>query len=340
MLGFVEAAYFPGCLFYLSAWYTRKELGFRTAILYSGSLISGAFSGLITAGITDGMDGKLGLLAWRWLFIIEGAITVVVAVAAFFILPDFPGSTKWLSPAEKDMAMWRLELEVGTKDWEGPEKEKLTHGLMLALSDPKTYALMVVVTGVVHSGSVTNFFPTVVETLGYNRIISLLLTAPPYALAVITTFANSLHADRTGERFLHITIPMLVAIVAFILAATTTAFAPRFISMLLMVPGVYSGYVVCLVWISNTLPRPPAKRAAAIAAINAVSNASQIWSAYYYPKSAAPGYVLAMGLNCGSAALAILGAVVLRGMLKRENERLDRGEKSSDGLGEGFRYLL
>lgn len=61
-----QAAYFPGCLFYLSCWYTRKELAFRSAILYSGSLISGAFAGLIAAGITQGMDGKLGLPAWRW----------------------------------------------------------------------------------------------------------------------------------------------------------------------------------------------------------------------------------------------------------------------------------
>ena len=60
-LGFVEAAYFPGCLFFLSSWYTRKELGFRTAILYSGSLFSGAFSGLISAGITNGLDGAKGL---------------------------------------------------------------------------------------------------------------------------------------------------------------------------------------------------------------------------------------------------------------------------------------
>src|SRR5436309_12571972 len=83
-LGFIEAAYFPGCLFYLSSWYTRKELGFRTAVLYSGSLISGAFSGLIAAGITGNMDGARGLRAWRWLFIIEGAITVVVAATAYF----------------------------------------------------------------------------------------------------------------------------------------------------------------------------------------------------------------------------------------------------------------
>lgn len=63
-LGFVEAAYFPGCLFFLSSWYTRKELAFRTAMLYSGSLISGAFSGLIAAGITSNMDGDRGLRAW------------------------------------------------------------------------------------------------------------------------------------------------------------------------------------------------------------------------------------------------------------------------------------
>jgi MFS family permease len=64
LLGFVEAAYFPGVLFFLSSWYTRKELALRTAMLYSGSLISGAFSGLITAGITSGLDGAKGLRAW------------------------------------------------------------------------------------------------------------------------------------------------------------------------------------------------------------------------------------------------------------------------------------
>ncbi|KAK4926360.1 hypothetical protein LTR66_016354, partial [Elasticomyces elasticus] len=67
--------YQPGCLYLLSAWYTRKELVKRTAFLYSGSLISGAFSGLIAAGITNGLSGARGISAWRWLFIIEGVIT-------------------------------------------------------------------------------------------------------------------------------------------------------------------------------------------------------------------------------------------------------------------------
>ena len=67
-LGFVEAAFFPGALFLLSKWYTRKELGLRTALLSCGSLISNAFGSLIASGILDGMEGKLGHSAWRFVY--------------------------------------------------------------------------------------------------------------------------------------------------------------------------------------------------------------------------------------------------------------------------------
>jgi MFS family permease len=63
-LGFLEAAYFPGVVFLLSCWYTRKEIALRSALLFSGLMISGGFSGLISAGITHGMDGVMGYRAW------------------------------------------------------------------------------------------------------------------------------------------------------------------------------------------------------------------------------------------------------------------------------------
>jgi sugar phosphate permease len=62
------------------------------AFLYSGSLLSGAFSGFISAGIQAGMDGLRGLEAWRWMFLIEGAITVVAGAIAIFVLPDYPAT--------------------------------------------------------------------------------------------------------------------------------------------------------------------------------------------------------------------------------------------------------
>lgn len=141
-LGVVEAAFFPGCLYYLSCWYTREELGVRTTYLYTGSLISGAFSGLIAAGITNNMDGDLGMRAWRWLFLIEGVLTVAIALAAFFILPNFPRTTTWLSEEETALAVWRLEEDIGSDDWTASEDQSMWHGFSLALKDVKMWVLV------------------------------------------------------------------------------------------------------------------------------------------------------------------------------------------------------
>lgn len=132
----------PGCLYYLSCWYRRSELGFRTAILYSGALISGAFSGLISAGVTYGMDGTRGMRAWKWLFIIEGVITIGVAFAAFFILPNFPRTTGWLSEEEKALAAWRLEDDIGEDDWIDSQHQTFWKGAKMAFMDIKTYVLV------------------------------------------------------------------------------------------------------------------------------------------------------------------------------------------------------
>lgn len=66
ILGIVEAPFFAGVLFYLSKWYTKKELNLRMSIFYSASLMSGAFGPLIAAGILNGMDGARGMSAWQW----------------------------------------------------------------------------------------------------------------------------------------------------------------------------------------------------------------------------------------------------------------------------------
>lgn len=81
----------------------------------------------------------------------------------------------------------------------------------------------------------TNFFPTVVSTLGYEKVETLLLTTPPYVLGTITMFINAWHADKTGERFFHVTIPLCLAMVTFIISAATTNVAARYVAIMLMV---------------------------------------------------------------------------------------------------------
>lgn len=129
-------------LYFLSCWYTRKELGLRTSILYSGALLSGAFSGLLSAGIKANLDGYRGLRAWKWMFIIEGIVTIGVAFSAYFILPDFPRTTLWLTEEERQLAVWRLEEDIGEDDRVDSEHQTFWHGAKLAFLDVKTYVLV------------------------------------------------------------------------------------------------------------------------------------------------------------------------------------------------------
>lgn len=188
MLGFVEACYYPGSIFLISSWYTRHEMGLRCAILYAGSQIGSAFSGLIAAGITEGLNGARGLLAWRWIFIIEGSITVTVALLSFLVLPDFPNNTRWLSPEESAVAQWRLALDAERLD---EEPTDWITGFRAAFRDWRMYVFAGMFMCVMVTTSTQNFFPAVVNTLGFDQVNTLLLTAPPYLCSAAFSIVNN-----------------------------------------------------------------------------------------------------------------------------------------------------
>jgi MFS family permease len=140
----------------------------RTLLSGPANVRIGAFGGLVTAGITSNMDYTRGLRAWRWVFIIEGGITVAIAFVAFFILPNFPRTTSWLTEEERQLAVYRLKEDVGEDDWTSSESQSFFHGLKLALLDIKTWILTVLLLAIVSSASVTNFFPTVVKVSAHS----------------------------------------------------------------------------------------------------------------------------------------------------------------------------
>lgn len=325
-LGIVETAFFPGLLLVLSSWYTKEEIAFRTCIMYSGSLLSGAFGGLLGAGIIDNMNGAGGLASWRWLFLIEGLATIVTVPFAYFILPDLPANTKWLSEQERDMALWRVRREVGKDDWTSTEEQSTMFGFKMAMRDVKVWIGGVGLMFYVAAGSgVTNFFPSVVASLNYGTTQTLLLTVPPYILCVITTFINAYHSGTTNERFYHICGGTLVALAAFIIAASTLNIAARYFAMMIMLSGVYCAYTILLTWIPKVIPRPASKRAVALAFVNAFSNSASIWTSYLYPKSSSPRYLIAFACNAGFMVLGFICVLTLRQIVVRLNKKLDDG---------------
>lgn len=330
-LGFVEAAFFPGALFVLSKWYKREELGLRTAILYCGSLSSNAFGGLLAAGILDGMEGKLGHAAWRWLFYVEGAITIAVAILAVFILPDFPStSSRWLSPTEQRLAELRMIEDAGGEADQDSSMEGPFYGFMLTVKDWKVWWLSVALTAQVVGLSFNSYFPTLTSTLGYSRTVSLLLCAPPWAFASIVSFICSRHADKTGERFYHIACSYVVGIIGFIIAEVTMNVAARYLALFLMAQS-YAGFIIFWAWCSNSLPRPPSKRAVALALINAFSQLGNVSGSYVWPKAWGDSYRNSYGICTACFGLTIIMCFMFRQHLISLNRRLDRGEEI-DGI--------
>ena len=110
LLGVFEAGMMPGIAYYLSRWYRRGELAFRLSLYIVAAPLAGAFGGLLASAILT-LDHFGSLHSWRMIFAIEGIITCCLSIIAFFTLTDRPETARWLTAAEKDMAIARVKSE-------------------------------------------------------------------------------------------------------------------------------------------------------------------------------------------------------------------------------------
>ncbi|KAL7625237.1 hypothetical protein AAE478_004452 [Parahypoxylon ruwenzoriense] len=155
LLGITEAVFFPGMIYYLGSWYTSKELGKRLAALFIFQMLGSAFGGLVAAACLT-LDGRYGLAGWRWLFIVEGVVTIGCGIIFSFIMPEYPHNARLLSAEERSLAVWRLESEKG--DAVHDETSTLK-GVWLGITDYKVLALVWCMGMSQAMGSTVNFFP-------------------------------------------------------------------------------------------------------------------------------------------------------------------------------------
>ncbi|KAL2008352.1 hypothetical protein VTN00DRAFT_8334 [Thermoascus crustaceus] len=165
-LGFVEAPFFPGR------------------------------AGLLGAGILENLDGAHGIAGWRWLFIVEGVITIGIAITAGFVLPDFPATVKWLDEEERAFAQWRLIHDA--KEADNSKSTTMMEGLKLALRLPHV-PLRPVPAHVLLSQTLQYFFLSIVNTLGYGHFETLLLTVPVWFATFLVSLLVTYTSGRTGD---------------------------------------------------------------------------------------------------------------------------------------------
>ncbi|KAI5865948.1 allantoate permease [Durotheca rogersii] len=349
-LGFAEAPFFPGAVFLMSSWYTRGELAHRIGWFYAGSSLANAFGGLLGAGVLGNLSGAHGISGWRWLFIIEGTITVGAALAAALILPNYPATTKWLSEEEKAYAQWRLVEDTGEAD--NADASTVMDGVRLAFKDPKLYLFTFLQHISLLSQTFQYFFPTIVKALGYDDIKTLLITAPVWLGTFLISLLVTWTSGRFNDRSIHIASLMMVSVAGWLIVTSTTSLGARFFAMFLMPFGAVSSYQIILAWVANSFPRPLVKRSVCISVANMVGNCANIYGSYMFPSRDGPRYAPGGYSTAAIAALVAVMTVIIRFVLIRSNKKLEERENfeaSGQGAGAesdpdrrmvGFRYIL
>lgn len=269
LLGIAEAGLFPGVVLYFTLWFPPRDRAKMLALFTTGSALSGVLGPPLSGSILAlWPHGLFGVEDWRILFIIEGFPSIVVGLLMWKMLVDSPDQATWLSAAEKAWLGRQLA---------APPDPAQRHNPLRTLLDVRVLLLSLAYFAKNCGGYVLVFFmPLIIKELttsngaDYSTLTISLLSAIPASVALVVAIAWAAHSDRAQERRLHAAIPLLVAAVGVVWAASTRNPVSLLAALTLATVGIGSMSGAFFQLPSAFLSGPGV--AVGIAAINATGN--------------------------------------------------------------------
>ncbi len=236
LLGVAEAGFFPGIIYYLSTWYpaaqrARAVSWFMVAIPLT-IVIGGPLAGFLLE-----MNGLAGLGGWQWLFLLEGVPAAILGVVVFFYLTDRPEQAHWLEPVER---VW-LGNAIRAEQTRAQERHGV--GVGRALVHPVVWVLgFICFAFQCGSYGLTLWIPQIIKGLaGFSDFQVGMVSAIPYFAAALGMVAIGVHSDRTGERFKHIAVTLLVGATGFVASAYLVSPIPGMVALTVAAVGDLGG---------------------------------------------------------------------------------------------------
>lgn len=246
-------------------------------------------------------------------------MSLAIAIPAFYLLPDSPLQTRWLTPEQRQLAHNRIFIDTTNRR---EEPTSVWVGLRQAASDWRTWAFCLMANLHLSTNGFKNFLPTVVNTFGFNRTVTLALTCPPYLLSGVVTVLVSWSSGRYNERTWHITGSKIAAIVGFTLSVATLNIPARYVGIMIFVGATYGVNNLILGWASSVLGETNEKRAVAIAMANTFGNLASVYTPYLWPDSDSPRFLKAMIASILFSIGVIMCAMAMKWWLKRINKKM------------------
>ena len=234
-LGVAEASFFPGMIVYLTHWFRLSDRARAIASLYA-AVPAASVLGSLLAGWLLGIHW-LGMVGWRWLFIVEGIPPVVLGVVTWFYLTDTPDQARWLTEDQRKWISRELESETRAK------KAVRTYTIWQAIRDKRVW-MLIVPYFLAHIGAQASVFwiPTFIKRIsGFPAFKVALLVALPGLIGIAGMILNGWHSDKTGERRWHATIPLVCAGICYLLIGNGSNFTLA-ITLLVVGGGIFFSY--------------------------------------------------------------------------------------------------
>ncbi|PHH69182.1 hypothetical protein CDD82_7946 [Ophiocordyceps australis] len=318
VLGACEAGLFPALNLYLTMVYKRDEQAARVSYLFVCTAFAGAFGGLLAYSILK-MDGVAGLAGWRWVFIVEGVFSLLVAPVIWFGLPNDAANAYFLSPAERDMMKVRA---VQRAQYMGVSNDGFSwREFSIALSDPKLYfsALIQFCQDILLYGFST-FLPSIIVSMGYSPLQSQYLSIPVYLFGGLAFLLVAFLSDRHCLRGPYVFAANLAGILGYALIICRTSNPVKFLGTFFCAIAVYNGPGINLTWL-NVNVAPHYRRATAIGFQLSIGNSAGVVAGQIYTRSP---YVLGNCFSVGALAVAQVLIVLNWLYLRRCNTKKDK----------------
>jgi MFS transporter, ACS family, tartrate transporter len=264
LLGLAEAGFFPGVILYLGTWFPRENRA-RVLSLFLMAMPLANFIGSPISGALLGLDGRLGLHGWQWLFIVEAVPALIMGVLCLVLLPDNPSKASWLADDERQWLGERLAAE--RSEPASVESESTWQ----VLRHPRVLGLAIVYAGSVGCNYALSYWqPQIIKAFGLTNFETGLVNAIPFGIATAAMIVWAHHSDRHGERFWHTALPLAVSAAGLIACMCFTTLASTVVALTVSLAGCYAVKAPMFALCSESLSERSA--AAGIGQVCAIGN--------------------------------------------------------------------
>lgn len=324
-IGVFEASSYPGIITILCNWYTPRELATRIAIFGTSYPASQMFVSFMQVAIQSTLDGKAGVPGWKWLFIFNAIMTVIVAAAGYIMIPSVPGESKVFWMTEEDNMISRSRMDRVKKL---PPTRLNKAILKQTFSSWLLYVFAFAYSFWSWSQNANTWIILYLKALknadGTKRFSVQEINAIPiggYALQLIAMLLFAWLSSRTGWRATWIVVQMCLFLVgSIILSVWPAGFGIKMVGFFFLWVSNSAGPIL-LAWMADCCPSPEERSMIVAIAVTFVFVIDAWANVFIYPASQAPHYKIGYKAATAFAVACILLTGVFKLLEKREKQR-------------------